>query len=511
MLRRLVALRLPAIAAAPLCRPASTTTTMAATPPPPTTVVAVAVVGAGVVGRELLEQLAERRAHFLERLRLDLRVVAVANSRWAVLLDTDLAASRGGPSSLVGCGGDGEDAGWRAALARPRPADDGEGDGDGAAASADVPPGARLVTAAGALPGLGAHVARSALAAHPHPLPYCARVPVVVDATASDAVAARYSEWAGAGAHVVAANKRMGSGPLARLDALLERAASDPPPPPAAAAPAAAAPLLLPRVRRFMGEATVGAGLPVLSTLRALVETGDDVLSIEGVVSGTLSFIFSSFGAAEGGEEGGAAAPLRPFSAVVAEAREKGYTEPDPRDDLSGQDVARKTVILAREAGLRLELEDVRPPDDDDDDERGGGGATTGAPPPPPPPPLLLVPPALSQESGASVAQFMAGLPGALDARMAERAASAAARGRVLRYAARVDVAAGRASAGVGEYGRAHPFASLRGTENVVRFVTRRYPGGLVVRGPGAGAAVTAAGLLGDILALARGGGCVPN
>jgi aspartokinase/homoserine dehydrogenase 1 len=268
---------------------------------------------------------------------------------------------------------------------------------------------------------------------------------VIVDCSASAQVADRYAEWLAAGIHVVTPNKQAGAGPMPRFRAIHEAAAVS--------------------GARFRYEATVGAGLPVISTLRDLLDTGDAVMSVEGIFSGTLAWLFNKF-------DGSA-----PFSTLVGEARGMGYTEPDPRDDLSGTDVARKLVILAREAGRELALDDVVVES--------------------------LVPESLRQ---GSVDEFMERLP-EVDVAFAQRLAAARAAGKVLRYVARLD-GDGHASVGLVELPGTHAFAHLRLTDNIVQFTTRRYcDNPLIVQGPGAGPEVTAAGVFADLLRVAAGQG----
>ena len=264
---------------------------------------------------------------------------------------------------------------------------------------------------------------------------------LIVDCSGSDAVAARYPEWLAMGIHVVTPSKHAGSGDWTRYRAIRDAEK---------------------RGGLFRYEATVGAGLPVIQTLRSLLDTGDALTGIEGVLSGTLAWLFNRY-------DGSA-----PFSELVAEARALGYTEPDPRDDLSGTDVARKLVILAREAGASLSLADV-------DIES-------------------LVPEALRQVSRD---EFLARLQ-ELDAPMQARLDAARAQGRSLRYLAQLDADGGaRVGLAMPEPGHASLYSRL--TDNLIQFRTRRYAHNpLVVQGPGAGADVTAAGVFGDILAIAR-------
>jgi homoserine dehydrogenase len=238
--------------------------------------------------------------------------------------------------------------------------------------------------------------------------------------------------------------------------------------------------------RALRYEATVGAGLPIISTLQRQQLVGDNVTTITAMLSGTLGVVFDQLQPTSG-----AAAPR--FSDVVREALRNGYTEPDPRDDLSGTDVARKALILARSAALPS-----------GSGGGGGGGGIevltlegVGADP--------LFPDAMAS---MSLGEFMGeGLP-QLDAPMAARAAEAAARGEVLRYLATVTLdrdtgALVGVKAGIESVARTTPFGALRGTDNLVAFGSDMYATApLVVQGAGAGREVTAAGVLGDIVEL---------
>lgn len=347
----------------------------------------IGVIGPGTVGRVLLDQLASQSARLREQFKIDLRVRGILGAKRMVLAETGIALER-----------------WRQ-----------EYEERGVAADLD-----RFVE----------HVRVDYL---PHS--------VLIDCTASAAVAGRYAEWLGAGTHVVTPNKKANSADLAYYRAMREarRAGS----------------------AHYLYEATVGAGLPVVHTLRDLRETGDEITSVEGIFSGTLAYLFNIY-------DGRTA-----FSEIVRDARQRGYTEPDPRDDLSGLDVARKLIILGREMGLELELADV----------------TIES----------LVPAGL--ESG-SIEEFMARLP-RHDGPMRERLESARARGKVLRYVGRL-TCDGNASVGLIELEVKHPFANIALTDNVVRFATRRYcDNPLIVQGPGAGPEVTAGGVFADLLRLA--------
>lgn len=272
-------------------------------------------------------------------------------------------------------------------------------------------------------------------------------VPILVDCTAAEGMEALYPEAFARGVHVVAANKKPLTAPGPAVAALHAGARA--------------------HHRAYRYETTVGASLPVIETLQNLVRTGDHVQLIEGSFSGTLGYITGELMAGV------------PLSKVVRRARELGYTEPRPQDDLSGLDVARKALILARELGLSLELADV-------------------AVEPLVPAPLLAEP---------DVEAFLEALEG-YDGELAARVEAMKAEGRTLRYLARVDPGAtDRPVLEVGPVGipAAHPATRLRGAESFVAFTTERfqeYP--LIVQGAGAGGDVTAAGVLADILRIAQ-------
>jgi aspartokinase/homoserine dehydrogenase 1 len=214
------------------------------------------------------------------------------------------------------------------------------------------------------------------------------------------------------------------------------------------------------RGRRILHEATVGAGLPIIDTYHKLVESGDRVERIEGLLSGTLGYVLSEVSSGV------------PFSQAVRSAMKKGYTEPDPRDDLSGMDVARKALILARLLGYPGEL---------------SRNAVES-----------LVP---KWARSIPLEEFLERLE-ELDPAWKRRVESAAGEGAVLRYVAVVTPT--RIGVGVRSVSNSSPFAGIKGSDNQLVFTTARYKTNpLVITGPGAGAEVTAAGVLNDILRLA--------
>ncbi|MFC3550968.1 homoserine dehydrogenase [Lysobacter cavernae] len=263
---------------------------------------------------------------------------------------------------------------------------------------------------------------------------------IVIDATASEAVAERHAHWLAQGIHVVTACKIGQGTSLSRWRSIRVAAAAGD--------------------TGYGDSATVGAGLPLLRSLRELQAGGDRIHAIAGVLSGSLAWLFNHYDG------------MRPFSALVRQARDAGYTEPDPRDDLSGEDVRRKLLILARAAGVELEAADV--------------DVTS------------LVPAELAILSRDGVD---AALP-ALDAPLRERYAAAYKRGERLRFIARLQD--GRARVGLESLPADHPLAGGAGTDNRVAIWSDRYrEQPLLIQGPGAGAEVTAAGLLDDVLRIA--------
>ena len=264
---------------------------------------------------------------------------------------------------------------------------------------------------------------------------------IFVDCTASARVAEMYPDLLLANISVVTANKlgMAGPWPLYRSIREAQRKSN----------------------ARFLYETNVGAGLPIINTLNDLKNSGDKIISIEGVLSGTLSFIFNEL------RKGGR------FSEIVRRAQEAGYTEPDPRDDLSGADFARKFLILGRELGFTLEFGDVVCES--------------------------LVPQEYRGEM--TVPEFLDRLS-AVDAWYADAIAEAAKEGMTIAYAG--EIRDGKASIGVKRIPLASPIAGLSGSENMVVFTTERYrTTPLVVRGPGAGGEVTAGGVFADILRIA--------
>jgi aspartokinase/homoserine dehydrogenase 1 len=311
----------------------------------------------------------------------------------------------------------------------------GEGGGNSGAAGIPAEEGAAFLAGGGGEPfDLERFIARIKASALPN-LCFC-------DCTANEAVASSYLSILEAAIPVVTPNKRANSGDFAYYRALTGHSREYGVP--------------------YLYEVTVCAGLPVISTLRDLRMAGDRVRRIEAVLSGTLSFIFNNYDGS------------KPFSALVREAKAKGYTEPDPRDDLNAKDAARKALILCRECGEELEFSDI-------EIEPILPAACLAAP---------------------DVDAFFAELEKA-DAAFEERRARAAENGQALRYIAVIEN--GRASLKIREEGEGSPFRSLVDADNIVVITTDRYETlPMVIKGPGAGAAVTAGAVFADIVRTAR-------
>ena len=379
--------------------------------------ISIGLIGPGHVGGALLQQIERQTERLREVFNLDLRVRAIARSTSMLLGDRRIDLAN-----------------W-------------EQEYQHSAIDLD-------------LNAFGEHV-------NPEHLPHAA----IIDCTAEESIAARYVGWLEQGIHIITPNKKAGSGPLNIYEAL--KASS------------------LHRRRRlslggtskrssssngdrrrsndshrgsshFFYEATVGAALPIISTLKDLIDTGDQVRSVQGILSGTLAYLFNVYDG-----------KMR-FSEIVRDARENGYTEPDPRDDLSGMDVARKLTILARELGNKTELDDFVV--------------------------QSLVPESLQD---CSVDEFLERLE-EHDHTMQALYAEAVAAGKQLRYIGRLD-AAGKATVGLEMVDADHPFSNVNLTDNIVQFETVRYsPNPLVIQGPGAGPELTAGGVFSDLLRLAN-------
>lgn len=262
---------------------------------------------------------------------------------------------------------------------------------------------------------------------------------ILVDATASDEIACRYSDFLSAGIHIVTPNKRANTMEHAYYDQLMA--------------------LTKEHRLHYFYEATVAAGLPLISTIKNLQNSGDEIIRIEGILSGTLSYIFNTL------------SEHKTFSQAVRDAHKQGFTEPDPRDDLSGMDVARKLLILAREIGLRKELEDVQV--------------------------QSLLPDKLMV---GDLDEFWQNLP-KIDAQFEAQRIKAAEKCMTIRYIAELDEKICRVA--VKEVDQNHALAQSGATDNNIQITSKRYfDSPLTIQGPGAGREVTAGGVFADIISL---------
>jgi aspartokinase/homoserine dehydrogenase 1 len=346
------------------------------------------IVGVGTVGSRLLEQLRQQHDYLLENLRLNVRVVGLANSKRLVVDEEGIDLER-----------------WKEILSET------------ADTSFKPSETANVI------------VERNL------------RNSVFADVTADAGVVEMYPPLLAKSVSVIACNKVAASSSYEKYASLKDLARE--------------------YNANFLFETNVGAGLPVINTLNDLMRSGDRVNRIEAVLSGTLNFVFNNYDG------------TRKFADVVRQAQDEGYTEPDPRLDLSGTDVARKILILAREAGHRLEMEDIENV------------------------PFL---PASCFEG--SVEDFYAEM-GRQEENFRKLLDDAGSKGLKLKYIA--SLVDGKASVGLQSIGSDHNFANLSGKDNAVLFYTNRYADQpLVIKGAGAGADVTAAGVFADIIRAAR-------
>lgn len=340
------------------------------------------VTGTGNVGRRLIDQLLQQQQYLLDNLRINIRIIGLANSRKMVFAGEGIDLRR-----------------WHETLENGEP-----------------------MNLDAWITGITTRNLRNS---------------VFVDVTANTEVASRYGSLLQKSISVVACNKIACSSPYHNYRQLKDLAREF--------------------NARFLFETNVGAGLPVIGTLNDLTRSGDKIRRIEAVLSGTLNFVFNHYN----GE--------RPFSEVVRQAQDEGYTEPDPRLDLSGTDVMRKIMILARESGERTEMDDIAN--------------------------HSFLPASCMQ---GSVEDFYAAMKGE-EEHFKNLYAAAAKEGKKLKFVARFDN--GKASVGLQHIGPEHDLYHLYGKDNVVLFYTDRYPEQpLVVKGAGAGAEVTASGVFADIL-----------
>ena len=346
------------------------------------------VIGTGLIGGTLLDQIVRQRDVLRRLQNLDVKVQAIANSRRMLFLDEDDAGAQ-----------------WRE----------------------------RLMTRGIPMnPDLFLRRMKELNLSNS----------VFVDCTANEDIAGRYAEILSSSISIVTPNKKANSAAYKRYAELRKVSQR--------------------HNVRFLYETNVGAGLPIINTINDLVAGGDRILKIEGILSGTLSYLFNAF------------TGDRQFSDVLAEARKRGYTEPDPRDDLNGMDVGRKLLILAREAGHQLDFRDIRV--------------------------TPLIPRRMQQLR--SVEEFMRKIV-SLDAAFARERDAAASEGKVLRYLA--SFVEGKAEVGLRRVPADHPAAALTGSDIIVALTTvncREHP--VVIKGPGAGAEVTATGVFADIIRISH-------
>lgn len=348
--------------------------------------IAVGLIGPGVVGGTLLNQIRDQLDQLRQTQQANLKVCAVMTSKKMLLADDELDLTQ-----------------WQTLLEK--------------------------TTQTADLEKFCQHILADD---HPHS--------VIIDCTSSQEIASQYQKFIQLGLHIITPNKKANSGDYGFYQELKQLAQQ--------------------KNRHYLYETTVCAGLPTVKTLQDIIDTGDKVYSIAGIVSGTLNYIFNELAAG------------KPFSEVIYAAKKLGYTEPDPRDDLSGMDVARKMVVLARETGIAAELSDVKI--------------------------YNLIPEPLRE---CDYQQFMDELPN-YDHDMQKLCEQSNRQQQQLAYVGSINES-GQINVAINAYPRDHSFAKLSGTDNMLIFRTRRYDTQpLIIQGPGAGAEVTAAGVFADLLRL---------
>lgn len=341
------------------------------------------VMGVGNVGAKFLEQVRQQRSYLKEKLKLNIRIIGISNSRTMFFDDGGINLDQ-----------------WKEKLASGEKAD------------------------------------KTEFFETIQKLNY--RNSIFVDNTASGDVASTYASYLGNSISVVTCNKIACSSEFENYQHLkdLARAYNAP----------------------FLFETNVGAGLPIIDTLKHLIASGDRVLKIQAVLSGSLNFVFNNFN------------DHTTFHDIVKQAQEEGYTEPDPKIDLSGIDVMRKILILARESGNRLEIDDIANNSFLPEESLN----TTN-----------------NEDFFASLVKY--------EERFQEMYAKAAAKDSKLKYVAQYEN--GEASVGLQEIPKGHDFYNLEGSDNIVLFYTERYPNQpMIIKGAGAGADVTASGIFADII-----------
>ena len=343
-------------------------------------------VGCGIIGKELLTQIQDNHDQLLQKQNLDIRVIAITNSKKMVLDPAGLDLDS-----------------WQDKL-------------DNSETKVNIPDVIKTVSRLN--------------------LTDC----VLVDCTASPEISQLYESALKNRISVVAANKIANTGPYKYYQKLHQLADK--------------------YNVHYLYETTAGAGLPIIDTIKSLLDSGDEIVKLEAILSGTISYIFNNFTAEQ------------KFSEIVKQAQKKGFTEPDPRDDLNGKDFARKLLLLCREKKKKMEMDDLEIEQ--------------------------LLP--LSCQKAETVDQFYQELT-QQDAKFSEMVEKASADGQVLRYIASYH--SGQARIELKAVDQEHPFYSLKGSDNIISIQTSRYRNPLVIKGAGAGAQVTAAGILADIFKIA--------